>query len=108
MFTFRRTSHGPAEAGHYVRFPDHSSPYCFRQAGHRQPSYFDRISARAASVSLALLHQHPDSDSSHAKGCPHDSQVPGFLMMGPEGPHPIDTFMSNACEAGESMRSRTR
>ena len=107
MSAFRRTSHGPAirlrartalrrdlaqagrrrEAGHYVR-----SAYCFRQAGHRQRSYFERISARAASVSVTLLHQQPDSDSSHANGCPHDSQCDGRLTIGPDRLHAIWTF----------------
>jgi len=46
--------------------------------------YLARSSARAASVSSTLLHQHPASEISHANGCPHASQVPGRLRTGPE------------------------
>ena len=42
--------------------------------------------ARAASVRVTFPHQQPDSDNSHAKGSPHDSQVAGRWTIGPEGP----------------------
>jgi hypothetical protein len=48
---------------------------------------------RAASVNWTLLHQQPDSDSSHANGCPHDSQVAGRLTTGPDRLHVIWIFM---------------
>jgi hypothetical protein len=45
------------------------------------------------SLSVTLLHQQPDNDSSQANGSPHDPQVPGLFMTGPKDPQPIDTFM---------------
>ena len=66
--------------------------YCFRQFWQRQFEYFARIPARAASVSATLLHQQPVSDSSHANGCPHDSQVPGRLTVGPDRLHVSASF----------------
>jgi len=53
---------------------------------HRQLVYCARMRARAASVRVTFPHQQPDSDNSHAKGSPHDSQVAGRWTIGPEGP----------------------
>ena len=77
--------------------------YSRRHAGQRHPLYFARISARASSVSETLLHQHPERDSSHSNGCPHDSQVPGFLISGPAAPH-SSVGMSVVSQAYQSAK----